>query len=140
MKKKALFLIAAALSLTFLFAACGNNDENIITEVESESPGDPEPVDSDKEYRIELEGNATTGYRWMYKADPEGIVEEVSNDYIVEGDDGEAGTPGTFVFVFEGVKEGETTLEFRYARAWEDEDAQSVSYTLSVDADGVITG
>lgn len=96
---------------------------------------------AEKECRIELEGNATTGYEWVYTANPEGIVKEISSEYVPADSDGEtAGSGGLFVFLFEGVKEGTTTLEFSYVREWEEEEnPQTERYTITVDGNGAIT-
>ena len=70
---------------------------------------------------IELEGNPTTGYSWVYAMSPEGIVREVSNEYIAANTVGHvAGSGGKFIFTFEAVAEGETELTFSYLRPWEE--------------------
>lgn len=86
-------------------------------------------------YKVELEGNPTTGYTWQYKMNPEGIVKEVKNEYVEDKQSGDAvGVGGKYVFEFEGVKAGEVTLEFRYARSWEDEEpSDQKTIVLKVD-------
>jgi inhibitor of cysteine peptidase len=88
--------------------------------------------------RIELEGNPTTGYSWTYTAETEGIVKEISADYIKsETAPGAAGSGGVFVFVCEGLAPGETKLRCVYSRPWESapEPAREAVFLVRVDAD-----
>ena len=130
MKKAILLAVSIALSI-LLIMGCAPQEQKDASQA-STAPA--------KEYKIVLDGNATTGYEWTYTANPEGIVKEVSSEYIDGNKEDTAGAPGTFVFVFEGAKEGKTTLDFSYVRSWEEEEnPMTASYTLSVDADGNIT-
>lgn len=134
MKKKGwIRIMALSFCFSVLFSACGQKEEHSSGGAEGDGSG------SSAQYRIELNGNATTGYSWVYTADPEGIVKEVSSEYLPE-EEGKTGAPGVFVFVFEGVKEGETTLNFSYVRSWEEEeDPDTADFLLAVDAEGNIT-
>lgn len=67
---------------------------------------------------ISLDGNPTTGYSWTYRQTRDGIVRKVSSEYKTEKSD-IVGAGGTFVFVFEGITQGETELTFEYSRSWE---------------------
>ena len=75
------------------------------------------------EQRVEtivLEGNPTTGFTWVYTMSPEGVVREISNEYIADNTRGEiVGAGGQFVFVFEAIAAGEAELVFSYLRVWE---------------------
>ena len=85
---------------------------------------------------IELEGNPTTGFTWVYTMSPEGVVREVSNEYIQnKNDQNLVGGGGKFVFVFEAVATGEADLVFSYLRVWEEgiPPVQTVSYKAIVD-------
>jgi inhibitor of cysteine peptidase len=90
--------------------------------------------------RIELEGNPTTGYSWTYTAGTEGIVKEISADYIKkETAPGVIGSGGVFVFVFEGLAPGETELRFVYSRPWDSvEPAREAIYLVRVGVNGSI--
>ena len=85
---------------------------------------------------IELEGNPTTGYTWVYTMSPEGIVHEVSNQYTASKT-GErvVGSGGKFVFTFEAIAEGEAELVFSYLRPWEEgiPPVEAVIYKAIVD-------
>ena len=123
MKKVGFLVLVAALLLAILAGCTSDTDEG------------------SRIYKIELEGNATTGYAWTYTMDKEGIVEEIMAEYIVdESEDDMVGVGGTFVFEFHGMKEGTVTLTFEYTRLWEDEEPeQVVTYKLRVDDEGLIT-
>jgi len=69
---------------------------------------------------VELEGNPTTGYSWICTVAPEGIVREVSNEYIPANiGKNMVGSGGKFIFIFEAMAPGEAELNFKYLRAWE---------------------
>lgn len=124
---KKLVLSLAALLLVGLFAACNSGSA----------------ASGSKEATITLEGNPTTGYSWAYAVSPEGVVEEVSNNY--EQDPTSAsdmvGVGGTFTYVFKGLAEGEAQVTFTYSQSWDTstEPAETVVYLLKVDKDLNVT-
>ena len=85
---------------------------------------------------VELQGNPTTGYAWVYIMSPEGILREISNEYSADKS-GEAvvGSDGKFIFTFEALSEGEVEINFSYLRAWEVDTpaAKTVVYRATVD-------
>ena len=85
---------------------------------------------------VQLEGNATTGYSWDYTIVPDGIVNEVSHDYVQsDAAQGTAGAGGTYIFTFEGAAPGQAEITFNYARQWEDVPALDVAvYKAVVDS------
>lgn len=95
----------------------------------------------DKTVSVSLAENQTTGYMWRYAFTKEGILREVANEYKPDDISGSlVGAGGTHVWTFEGVAEGEVTVNFAYARPWENEvaPAQMISYTYRVDAAGQV--
>ena len=95
--------------------------------------GDP-PLSPD----LELVGNPTTGYEWLFVVDDPTILTVTDNGYVQDASaEGMTGAGGMFTFRLDGLKPGMTTVTFRYARAWESEEAPlcSVSYSVSVDDD-----
>jgi len=90
----------------------------------------------DKQAVISLDGNPTTGYSWTYRQTKEGIVQEVSNEYKTE-ESALVGSGGTFIFIFEGINQGETELIFEYLRPWEKDikPIETKTYIFEVDAD-----
>ena len=95
--KKYLVLVLSVLTAT-LFIGCGAAQSNTAT--------------------IELAGHEATGYSWVYEMTVEGIVRELSNEYVRNSD----GAGGMFVFTFEAVGDGESELLFSYLRPWEEEE------------------
>ena len=96
----------------------------------------------DKQAVISLEGNVTTGYYWSFRQTKDDIVREVSNEYIPKKSDKMiVGSGGDFLFVFEGLKEGETELIFEYARPWEKDikPIKSKRYIFKVDSNKKIS-
>lgn len=90
---------------------------------------------------IELDGNRTTGYSWTYTMEPDGIVQEVSQEYrTASGNASRAGAGGIFVFTFEGIMPGSVELCFSYLRPWESgvDPAKTKYYKLTVDEAGKI--
>ena len=86
---------------------------------------------------IELDGNPTTGYTWVYTMSPEGIAREVANKYIPdETDEAAAGSGGKYVFIFEATAAGEAELTFSYLRVWEEDIPPLRTVIYKVIADG----
>ncbi|MEG0251985.1 MAG: protease inhibitor I42 family protein, partial [Christensenellaceae bacterium] len=84
----------------------------------------------------------------QYSMSKDGIVKEVSKDYIQdevkeqkEGEPPLVGMGGKYTFVFEGVSEGEVELNFIYTQEWdkETEPASTAKIVLSVDKNGMVT-
>ena len=89
---------------------------------------------------VELEGNPSTGYTWVYTVSPQGIVREVSNTYIAnQTEDNRVGSGGKFIFTFEAIAEGEAEIVFSYLRVWEEDvpPVRTVIYKAIVDGRGV---
>ena len=77
-------------------------------------------MNGQKTATVELEGNPTTGYTWVYTMSPEGILRELSNEYVPDkAGSGIVGSGGKFIFTFEAISPGETELVFSYLRPWE---------------------
>jgi predicted secreted protein len=91
-------------------------------------------VENNKEFKIALEGNPTTGYSWFLKNAEEikksGLIEELnlneynSAEYVQKGEGNKVGMGGVFCFKFK-VKDAEAKnlpkLTFEYKRPWEKE-------------------
>ena len=89
---------------------------------------------------VELEGNPTTGYNWTCAIADDGVVSELSNEYVQDSNpQGASGVGGTFVFTFESVSEGETEIIFSYAREWEDTPIDTIIYQATVDTNLKLT-
>ena len=64
---------------------------------------------------IELKGNPTTGYTWLYTVGDESII-QVEEKITYLGQDGVVGAPSLFTYKIIALSEGETTLKFEYTR------------------------
>jgi len=86
------------------------------------------------DFKIELEGNMTTGFSWLPAFDDQ-VVKLVSQDYREStGDKRLVGAGGTQVFVFRGLKAGQTEIKFNYARPWESvQPAKTATYKVTVE-------
>ncbi|MBR0466947.1 MAG: protease inhibitor I42 family protein [Clostridia bacterium] len=92
-----------------------------------------------KTYKIELEANETTGYRWVYYLSSEDIV-TVKGEYIPdENKKGLVGVGGTQVFTVTGISEGEVIIACEYISPGEGVAEQIADYKLKVDKNLNIT-
>ena len=81
--------------------------------------------------------NPTTGYSWEVSAADDGIVAVRDQYFADSGDLGMTGVGGTHWFHFSGLREGTTSVTFRYVRAWDPETAvYTYVYRLTVDEAG----
>jgi predicted secreted protein len=111
--KKSVFTVLVIVFIAvigFTMAACGNDDGSVSN------------IEGNRMIKsVELEGNPTTGYTWVCTISPEGVVNEVSNEYIPDNTNPNiVGSGGKFVFTFEAVAAGEAELVFSYLRPWEE--------------------
>jgi len=89
---------------------------------------------------ISLDGNPTTGYEWSYQIADMSILSCLSDQYTADNQDtNTVGTGGIYKFIFEGQKEGTTTILFKYGRSWEDEPIEVKKYVIKVDSDKRVT-
>ena len=117
--------------------------------------GEPEILDLEEAelpvgaVRVELPGNATTGYSWQPTAETAGLFGELAADYL-DGNEGSeeplAGAPGTFIFtvaptVSHPVAPGDYELLFLYYRPWEGPETavQQATVTVTVSEDSIFT-
>lgn len=74
----------------------------------------------DKTTSIQLETNPTTGYSWNYDIEDNTIATITSEEYIPDQQADEiVGAGGTKIYTIQGLKEGTTSIEFKYQRPWE---------------------
>ncbi|MBO4318976.1 MAG: protease inhibitor I42 family protein [Treponema sp.] len=88
--------------------------------------------------KIEMEGNPTTGYTWVYTIEDESIVcLEQKTKYL--GSRNMSGAPSLFTYTVISLKPGTTKITFEYKRPWEDKPAEKTkTYTVTVDERGKI--
>ena len=87
---------------------------------------------------LELKGNPTTGYTWLYTIGDETII-SVDEDIKYLGAKGVMGAPSKFTYTIKSLKAGNTSLKFEYKRPWEEKDAEEVRlYEVNVKENGKI--
>lgn len=79
------------------------------------------------EKTLELRGNPTTGYTWIYTVEDDSII-LVEEDIKYLGQDGVVGAPSLFTYTIKSLKQGKTTLKLEYKRPWEDKAAEEIRY------------
>ena len=86
---------------------------------------------------IDLDYSAGTGYEWEYTADPEGVVELVSQDTGgASSDPTVSGGPLQDHFTFSAKAPGEVVITFDLVRNWEpDSPAETQVYAFTVTDD-----
>ena len=84
-------------------------------------------------FDISLESNKSTGYGWSAVVSDPTIVGIEGNDYVTP-ETHVMGKGGNEVWHFRGVLQGETTITFNYARAWEKDTppAKTVTFIVSI--------
>jgi|GEM_PF-2866344 len=78
--------------------------------------------------------NPSTGYSWEIELDGDS-VEKTGENFVSNDHGGMAGAGGTVTYTFTAVKEGVTTITFRYLRPWENEEPIN-TYIAVVRVDG----
>ncbi len=85
---------------------------------------------------IELKGNPTTGYTWLYEIDDESVI-SIEEDVKYLGAKGMVGAPSLFTYTITARKSGNTKITFEYKRPWETQPAlETKVYEVSVDGQG----
>ena len=75
-----------------------------------------------------LDGNPTTGYSWYCTIGDDEVIAAESDDYTSNSD--LIGAGGTYSWRFKALKEGQTTITFKYYRSWEGEASATAENTV----------
>ena len=143
---KKLFGILIILVVIFSLVACNNGKEEQINQnmgdnvqetkkefdyIDAENVGKYTMVQT-----IELPENPTTGYICQYDIKDSSVVVSVNSEYIPDTTEQIVGSGGKRIFSFQGIKEGESEIEFRNERPFEDGSSiKTLRYVFSVNAD-----
>ena len=85
---------------------------------------------------IELKGNPTTGYTWLYEIEDESVI-SIEEDVKYLGAKGLVGATSLFTYIVTARKAGSTKITFEYKRPWETQPAlETKVYEVSVDDQG----
>ncbi|HEX5978100.1 MAG TPA: protease inhibitor I42 family protein [Nitrososphaeraceae archaeon] len=83
-------------------------------------------------FKIEVESNPSTGYRWHIIFFNEDILKLISSEFVAKLTN-QIGTSGIERFNFEAKKEGTTCIQMVYKRAWEDQEMKLKEYFVNVE-------
>lgn len=128
-KKSALLCIGVLVSVVMLFlVGCGSQETSTI---------EPDISFEENLLSVTVEENATTGYMWEYEISGTSI--ELLNESFVPAEGDEAGAPGTHTFLFIGLSEGQSTIEFTYSQSFDPQpNDEKFSVEVNAAADGTI--
>jgi len=85
---------------------------------------------SDK-FKIEVESNPSTGYKWHLLFFDEDILKLISSKFVPDLTN-QIGSSGIEQFNFEAIKEGRTNIKIAYKRAWEKKAAKLNEFLVNV--------
>lgn len=87
-----------------------------------------------KELELTYMTNGGVPYRWEYKIEDESIVEFVKNKDITSEEDKKLdGGPVYINYIFRGLKEGKTTITFKYVNIVDNSIEREEKVTVKVD-------
>ena len=94
-------------------------------------------VNAGQEFVIALDENPSTGYSWQEEFD-DSFLELVADKYEPppepkEGEPPIVGAPGTRIFAFKALKEGQTEITTILKRPWEEEFVESRMFTVNIE-------
>ena len=97
------------------------------------------PKKSPKQLELTYKINAGIPFRWEYEIEDESIVKFVKS-YVVKDENKGAivGAPVYTNYVFEGLKEGETTITFKFVNFTENTVSNKTKHYVKVDKNGNI--
>ena len=87
-------------------------------------------VTLNKEFRISLDSNPSTGYRWEPSFDKAFL--RLKRDHFKRPAKVFPGAGGTQVFVFLPIKPGQTDIHFVYKRSWETTIAREKTFQIQI--------
>jgi inhibitor of cysteine peptidase len=82
-------------------------------------------------FKIEVESNPSTGYKWHLLLFNEDILKLISSEFVPNLTN-QIGSSGIERFNFEAKKEGRTSIKIVYKRAWEKQAMKSNEYFVNV--------
>lgn len=82
-------------------------------------------------FKIEVESNPSTGYKWHLIFFNEDVLKLISSEFVSKLTN-QIGSSGIERFNFEAKKEGRTNIKIVYKRAWEEQAMKSNEYFVNV--------
>jgi inhibitor of cysteine peptidase len=84
-----------------------------------------------KKFKIDLQSNPSTGYRWHLVFFDKSILKLISSEFVSEITN-QIGSTGIERFNFQATKKGTTSIKLIYKRAWEREEMKSNEFFVNV--------
>jgi inhibitor of cysteine peptidase len=84
-----------------------------------------------EKFTIELQSNASTGYRWHLIYFDKSILKLISSEFATKLTN-QIGTAGIQQFNFEATKEGTTRIKLAYKRSWETDKKKRGNITITI--------
>ena len=82
---------------------------------------------------LNLDGNATTGYRWIARIKPENTnILKIKKGVYKPENSKLIGAGGTYTFVIKAMRKGEAQIIAEYNRSWEKVPIEVLEYTIIV--------
>lgn len=83
--------------------------------------------------QITLDGNPTTGYAWETNNLDQTLLQQQGEPIYTQPDSKKlVGAGGTYLFTFQAIKEGQTTLTLVYHRPWEKDTPPAETFEITV--------
>ena len=121
-----------AFLVVSLLAGCGDSAADHLALTEDRN-GETITMEPGGKFSVELSGNPTTGYEWTVARIDAAFLRLEESAY--DADSSAIGSGGTYVFRFETLQAGETTLALAYRRSWETT-VSDRTFTLAVSIQG----
>lgn len=129
-----LFIVIVIISGISIFIVRKNNKKDVKPNISN--------INEEKKGRVELvyKINAGIPFKWVYEIEDESIVKfdesyQIKNDNI----DGRSGGAIETKYVFKGIKEGTTTITFKYVSIDGDKIYEEYKHVVKVDNDNNAT-
>lgn len=129
-----LFIVIVIISGISIFIVRKNNKKDVKPNISN--------INEEKKERVELvyKINAGIPFKWVYEIEDESIVKfdesyQIKNDNI----DGRSGGAIETKYVFKGIKEGTTTITFKYVSIDGDKIYEEYKHVVKVDNDNNAT-
>ena len=103
------YILCLVIFLCFSMAGCGREGQET--------------------YEVILTGDSLSECEWQYEENPEGIVENIRNEFI---DSENGGDETKYSFVFSGKNKGETELIFSYINELDEKTEKNIKIKLKV--------
>ncbi len=104
------------LTLFGWFCGCEGSDSDKLIITLSDN-GKAVPIIREEMFEVQLEGNPSTGYAWTQTGGNDQIAKQIG-EFSFQQRGNSPGSGGVFVFTFEALQVGYTTLKFEYKRPY----------------------